>query len=256
MSFRTENVKASGLDDLSGFRLDFLLKARQNLVIELAQLENLPVVGLEIAGGIIDLFRLITELFHLIFCQKLGVAAEGDIGTAAGHIGGNGDGTEFTGLGDDFGFFFVEFGIKHGMRNAVAVKQCGQFLTLFDGDRADKHRLSLFMALLDLLDDGFIFAAHGAVDHIVHIVADHGFIGGDLHDVKAVDLAEFLFFGESRTGHTGELFVQAEIVLEGNGGKRFGFAADSNALFGFDGLMQAVGIAAADHDTSRKRIND
>ena len=93
------------------------------------------------------------------------------------------------------------------------------------------------MAFFDLFDDCIVFAAHGAVNDIVHIVADHGLISGNFHDVKAVYLAEFLFFGKSSTGHAGELIVQTEIILEGNGSKRFGFAADIHAFLGFDGLM-------------------
>ena len=36
--------------------------------------------------------------------QRFGVAAEDDVGAAAGHVGRNGDGADAASLGDDLGF--------------------------------------------------------------------------------------------------------------------------------------------------------
>ena len=43
--------------------------------------------------------------------------AEFDVGAAAGHVGGHGDGARLAGAGDDFGFLLVELGVEDGMRN-------------------------------------------------------------------------------------------------------------------------------------------
>ena len=45
--------------------------------------------------------------------HELGVAAQHDIGTTACHVGGDGDGTLFTGLRYDLGFALVVLGVQH-----------------------------------------------------------------------------------------------------------------------------------------------
>ena len=52
-------------------------------------------------------------LAHLSLCHELGVAAQHDIGTTACHVGGDGDGTLFTGLRHDLGFALVVLGVQH-----------------------------------------------------------------------------------------------------------------------------------------------
>jgi hypothetical protein len=41
------------------------------------------------------------------------VAAEHDVGTAAGHVGGDGDGAGLAGAGDDAGLALVLLGVQH-----------------------------------------------------------------------------------------------------------------------------------------------
>ena len=50
--------------------------------------------------------------------------------------------------------------------------------------------------------------------------------------------------------------VHAEIVLKGDGGECLGGSLYLHSLFGLDGLMQSVGIAAAFHDTACLFVND
>ena len=52
-------------------------------------------------------------LAHLGFRHELGVAAQHDIGTTACHVGGDGDGTLFTGLRHDLGLALVVLGVQH-----------------------------------------------------------------------------------------------------------------------------------------------
>ena len=51
----------------------------------------------------------------------LGVAAQHDVGAAAGHVGGDGDGAELAGLGHDLGLFFVVLGVEHVVLDAPLV---------------------------------------------------------------------------------------------------------------------------------------
>ena len=52
--------------------------------------------------------------------HELGVAAEQDVGAAAGHVGGDGDHAEAAGLGDDLRLLLVELGVEHD----VAARPC------------------------------------------------------------------------------------------------------------------------------------
>ena len=56
------------------------------------------------------------------------VTSEHDIGTPACHIGGDGDCTGTTGLGNDLGLTLVEFGIQHFVMDLVLLEALVQIL--------------------------------------------------------------------------------------------------------------------------------
>ena len=112
------------------------------------------------------------------------------------------------------------------------------------------------MALHHLLDDGTVLALHGLVDGVRVVLALYRAVGGHTDDVQAVDLGELGGFGAGSTGHTGQLFVHTEVVLEGDGGQRLALGGDLHALLGFDGLMQTLVVPAADHQTSGELVHD
>ena len=105
----------------------------------------------------------------------VGVAAELDVGAAAGHVGGDGDRARHAGLGDDVGLLLVEAGVQHREEldglpvarrrverlEAVRVgevdqlvalldQQLGEMLGLLDRGGADQDRLALRVRRLDL----------------------------------------------------------------------------------------------------------
>jgi hypothetical protein len=49
------------------------------------------------------------------------VAAQLDVGAAAGHVGGDGHRAGHAGVGDDAGFLLVEAGVQHLVRDALAL---------------------------------------------------------------------------------------------------------------------------------------
>ncbi len=55
--------------------------------------------------------------------EPLGVAAEQDVDAASGHVGGDGDRAEATGLGDDLGFTGVLLGVEHLVLDAALAHQ-------------------------------------------------------------------------------------------------------------------------------------
>ena len=57
------------------------------------------------------------------------------------------------GLGDDRGLTGVVLGVQHLVLDALLGEQPGEVFALLDAGRADQHRLALFVALGDVLDD-------------------------------------------------------------------------------------------------------
>ncbi len=57
-------------------------------------------------------------------------------------------------------------------------------------------------------------------------------------------------------GHAGELLVEAEVVLEGDGGQRLVLGLDLHLLLGLERLVQALGVAAARHHAAGELVDD
>ena len=188
------------------------------------------------------------RLFHF-GCQL-------DVGTAAGHVGGDGHLARTSGLGDDLRFQLVLFGVQYVMFDAAQLEHAAQKFRYFDRGGTHEHRTALFDEFDDLLDHGVVFLALGLVNQVLTVVADDLAVGRDDHDIQLVDTPELRCLGFGRTGHTGQLVVHAEVVLQRDGseGLRRGF--DLDALLGFDGLMQPVRIAPAVQNTARLLIDD
>ena len=188
--------------------------------------------------------------------HEFGIAAEQNVGTAAGHVGGDGDHAEASGLGDEFGFALVLLGVEHDVADAFALQDGGEALGFFDGDGADQDRLLRLVQIADVVGGSFEFFFLGAVDDVGVLDAEHRLVGGDDDDFELVDLLEFGGFGFGRAGHAAELLVEAEVVLEGDGGEGLVFLADVDAFLGFDGLVQSVGPAAAGHQAAGEGVDD
>ena len=208
------------------------------------------------ADGLLDQRLVVFQLPHGLAGHELGVAAQQYVGAAAGHVGGDGHRAHLAGLGHDLGLFFMELGVQHHVLHAPSGQHAAEQLALFDGDRAHQHRLAGGVALDDLLDDGGVLGLHRDEHGVVHVVADHGPVGGYGDDIQLVDAVELLLLGLGRAGHAGELFIHAEVVLEGDGGQGLALPLHLHALLGLDGLVQAVGVAAAHHQAAGELVHD
>ncbi len=107
----TQDVKAAGL-------LDFFRLGRRHLFmllhafgVKAARLKDLLVVRVGETGRLDD--DLVGNFIFLQVVDRhiLGIAAEHNISAAPGHVRGDRHRTEFAGLRDDFGFFFVIFSV-------------------------------------------------------------------------------------------------------------------------------------------------
>ena len=53
----------------------------------------------------------------------LGLGGQLDVGSAAGHVGGDGHGSGTPGFGDDVGLLLVQLGVQHLVRNLADVQR-------------------------------------------------------------------------------------------------------------------------------------
>ena len=182
--------------------------------------------------------------------------AEFDVGAAAGHVGGDGHGAALAGARDDLGFLLVILGVEDGVDDALALEHAREVLADLDGDRADEHRPALAVDVLDLLDHRVVFLAPGLVDRVVRVLARHGLVGGNDQHAELVNVEELGGLGFRRAGHAGQLLVEAEVVLDGDGGQGLRLALDLDLLLGLDGLVEAVAPAAAGHQAAGVLVHD
>ena len=251
-----QDEEAAHRADLFGLGGGHFLMRRHALAEEGAGGGDGLVVGIGKAGGFGDHGVVVPRLAQVVLREVFGVAAQHDIGAAAGHIRRDGHGTQLAGLGDDLGFLLVILGVQDGMGHAAPLQQGREILALLNRDGTDQDRLALLVAGADLVDDGLVLADVAAVDHIRPVLTDDRLVGGDLDDVKLVDRGKLLGFGHGRAGHAGELVIEAEIVLESDGGEGLVLLLNVDVLLGLDGLVEALGIAAAQHQAAGELIDD
>ena len=177
----------------------------------------------------------------------LPVAAQQDVGTTTGHVGGDGQCARSTGLRDDLGFFFVVLGVQDLVVDTFLLEQVGHVLGGFDGRGTDQDRTAMGHAFLDVGDDRGVLLVGGQVHQVVEVLAGQRLVRWDDHHVEVVDLGELECLGVGGTGHAGQLGVEAEVVLEGGRGQGLALGLDVQVFLGLDRLVQAFGQAAARH---------
>ena len=136
------------------------------------------------------------------------------------------------------------------MLNLAHGQHLAQHFGDFNGSSTHQDGASGFYHLLNLFDDGFIFFAFGFVNAVVHVITGNGAVGRDNDYIQFVDVPKLARFRFGGTGHTGQLVIHTEVILQGNRGKCLCGGFHLHAFFGFNGLVQTVGVAAALHDTS------
>ena len=189
------------LEGLSPFRLgDFELLA---LVVEAQEAGGRH--GIDGSLGHAEGARA-ALLHQLLAGHELGIAAEQNVGAAAGHVGGDGDHAEAAGLGHDFGFALMELGVEHHVAHAFARQNAREQFALFDGGGADQHGLLFLVQRRDVVGCGLVFFLGGAEDHVGIFNAQQRLVGGDDDDFELVDLLEFGGLGFGGAGHAAELF--------------------------------------------------
>ncbi|MNH01980.1 hypothetical protein D3C79_612060 [compost metagenome] len=186
----------------------------------------------------------------------LPAAAQHDIGTTTGHVGGYGYCGSLTRIGHNIRFHGVEFGVQNLVFDPCLGQLTGNHFGFFNRDGPHQHRLAVGSPFTNIFNDRRDLLFFGHVDQIRHIFTDHWAVGRHHDGIELVDGAEFEGFGVRRTGHTGQLLIETEVVLEGDRSQRLVFVLDLYAFFGFYRLVQTIGPAAALHGTAGMFVND
>ena len=176
--------------------------------------------------------------------------AQLDIRTTTGHIGSDGHSSTQTGFGNDVRFFLVQLGIQHAVLNLAHSQHLAQHFGDFYRCSTHQDRASGLYQLFDFFDDCFIFLAFRLVNAVVHIFTGNGAVGRNHHYIQFVDVPKFACFRFGSTGHTRELVVHTEVILQRNGGECLCGSFHFYVFLGFDSLVQTVGVAATFHDTA------
>src|SRR5690606_10322781 len=257
--------------EAAGTRVALAAGAAAQLVVDAPRLVALGAEDVQAAGGldlVVALLPLGLQLrlrglvdrragLGLDRCDlRLQRTAEHDVGTAAGHVGGDGDRARAAGLGDDLRLALVLLGVEHFVRDAGGVELFAEHFRNLDRGGADQDRLALGVHFLDLVDHRAVLAGAVEEHRVRMILAHHRPVGGDDHHFQAVDRLELVSLGIGRTGHAGELAVHAEQVLEGDRRQRLVLALYVDPLLGLDRLVQAVGPAAAGQGAAGELVDD
>ena len=209
------------------------------------------------------------------------IAAKLDVGATPGHVGCHRNRAGNASFGDDESFLLVETGIQNGKHfGGLAIagpliefgkrvgsgkidlsialfyqKRC-KFLGFLNGCGADQHRLQTRIGNLDLANDGAQLFLIGTIDLISLVFPAHLCISRNFDNIQVINLAKFVSLGRGCAGHTRELAVEPEIILEGDGRHGDVFGLHSDVLLGFQRLMQTFRIAASRHHAAGKLVND
>ena len=256
MALSTHYEQTARFSYLLGFGFSLLIVLCKKLPEGLSCLYDLLVVRLCIARCFLD--KLVGEAHssHFRFCKKLIVTAELYIGTTTRHVGSDGNGSELARLSDYLRFLLVLLCIEDVVLDSLLPEHIAQFLGLVNGNGTYKHGLTALIRFDNIVDESNVLAVLGLEYSVGEVDPLYRLVRGYLDNVKMIDLRELSLLSHSRTGHTGELAVQTEEVLERDGSKSLAFTLDAHAFLCLDSLMQTFIVASAVHQTTRKFVND
>ena len=179
-----------------------------------------------------------------------------DIGSTTRHVGSDGNGAGQSGFGNHLRFLGVLFRVQYIMRNIFLLQHTRKQFTHFHGSGTHQGRTAHASQFFHFLDHGLVFLPLGFVYKILLVFSDHFYVGRNGYHIQFIDAPELGGFRFGGTGHTGQLMIHTEVVLQGDGGIGLRGGFDLHIFLRFDGLVQPVGITASFEDTARLFIHD
>ena len=145
------------------------------------------------------------------FCDAF---TQRNIGASACHVRRDRDRALLTSQRNNGSFSFMVLRIQDRVRNVRLIKHMRKFFRLLDRCRADQHWLPRRMTALYFSDDRFILTTFVLENDIRQILTLDRLVRRYLKDWQPINFNEFLLFRLRRTGHTCQLVIHTEIVLE------------------------------------------
>ena len=183
-----------------------------------------------------------------------------DIGTTTSHIGGDSHSSETIDrascLSYDEGLTSVLLSIEDIVRDISHLEHSADKLRNLNRCGTYEHWTSSITHCFNLLYDSSIFLAVGLIYAVVHIITEHRTVGRNLYHVELVDIPELSSLSTCSTGHTSELVIHTEVVLQGNGSIGLSSILHLYMLLSLDSLVETIAPTASFHDTSSLLIDN
>ena len=112
------------------------------------------------------------------------------------------------------------------------------------------------VAFRDVLTHGCKFRCFCFKDQVSLVVSKHLSVGWNWHDGQVIGSCELTRLCFSSSCHSGEFFVESEIVLQRHRCPRVVFLTDPHAFFRLNGLMEAVRPSTTVKRPTRELIDD
>ena len=150
----------------------------------------------------------------------------------------------------------VQLRIQHLVRNTSEIQHTTQEFGYLDAGRTNKNRPTLLYQTNNLVNYGIVFLTLGAVNTVIEVDTCHRLIGRNNDYVEFIYVPELTCFRLGRTGHTGQLVVHTEVVLQRNRSESLCCTLDLDVFFRFHSLVQTIRPAATFHDTAGLLIDN
>ncbi len=147
-------------------------------------------------------------------------------------------------------------GIQHLVRKSALFEQPGQVFGGLDRRRPDQHRLLALLTLFDILDNRVILPGLVQKHQVRLIIANHVPVSRNNDDLEPIDLLKFECLCIRGTGHTGQRFVHAEVILERDRRDGLVFLLDPDAFLRLNSLVKTVRPTPSRHGPPGKFIDD
>ena len=256
MTFGTDNAQTAQFLYLGLFVCTCCLIVFMEFMEHLTGTVHFRILTVHIAGSEGNLFFGEALLQHILLRFEFRVAAQNNVGTTACHVGCDGYCTQTACFCNDGSFLVMLLCIQYVMLHTALLQHGADFFGVFDGNGTNQNRLALFVCLRNTVCDSLELGSFRTKDFIFTVNSGNRTVGRNFHYVHVVDITEFIFFGLGCTGHTCQLVIHSEVILQGNGSQGLGFGTYEYAFLGFDGLVEAVAVTASVHETSGKFVNN
>ena len=146
--------------------------------------------------------------------------------------------------------------VENFVGNAVLRQFARQQFRFFYRRGTEEHGLPRGPASRDILNDCGKLLPLSLEDHVGAVEALRREVCRNWDNGEAVGVGKLRRFSLGRSGHTGQLVVHAEVVLQRHRRPGVVFVLDTNAFLGFDRLMKTITPATTIQGTSGEFIND